>query len=74
MDAPTIGDLDVVYGINHIPTLLSFSRSEPQLSTKITSQTSLQDKTFLAEWIEKEAKRGGEGGAGGSLFDLFGKR
>jgi len=71
MDAVTIGDLQTRYMINSIPTLLAFSRSEPQLKTKGTRLEDLKSKKFLTEWIENEARRGGKGGAGGSLFDWF---
>jgi len=73
MDAIEIGDLSTTYMINSIPSLLAFSRGEPQLATKITRLEDLKSKKFLINWIENEAKRGGKGGAGGSLFDIFGK-
>ncbi|KAE9961838.1 hypothetical protein BLS_001265 [Venturia inaequalis] len=73
MDAPTINNLDIQYGINAIPTILAFSRSEPQFSTKLTKPSDINNKLALRSWIEKEARRGGQGGAGGSLFNLFGK-
>ncbi|KAF2395682.1 hypothetical protein EJ06DRAFT_484862 [Trichodelitschia bisporula] len=73
-DAVTIGDLPIRYMINSIPTLLAFSRSEPQLETKVTKMDDLQNRAFLTKWLETEARRGGEGGAGGkSIFSaLFG--
>jgi hypothetical protein len=34
----------------------------------------MKNRQFLIDWIEREAKRHGEGGAGGSsLFGLFGR-
>jgi len=73
MDAPTIDALDVEYGINSIPTILAFSRGEPQFKTRITKVADIQNKEFLRTWIQNEAGRGGQGGAGGNLFDLFKK-
>ena len=56
-----------------MPTLMAFSRQEAQLQTKVTSIDELKDAEFLRLWIEDEARRGGAGGAGGSLFGgLFG--
>ncbi|KAI9872884.1 MAG: hypothetical protein M1830_001089, partial [Pleopsidium flavum] len=73
IDSPTIGDLAMRYMINSIPTLLSFSRQEAQVNTKVTSVDELKDTEFLRLWIQAEARRGGAGGAGGGLFGgLFG--
>jgi hypothetical protein len=54
--------------INSIPTLLAFSRQEAQLETRVTSVEKLKDRDFLLDWLRTEARRGGAGGAGGSLF------
>ena len=51
-----------------MPTLLAFSREEAQLETKLTRPEHMKDKKFLRQWLETEARRGGAGGAGGSLF------
>ena len=51
-----------------MPTLLAFSREEAQLETKLTKPEHMKDKKFLRQWLETEARRGGAGGAGGSLF------
>lgn len=59
--------------INHVPTIMAFSRCEPQFSTKLTEKADINSKATLKSWIETEARRGGKGGAGGSLFDLLGK-
>ncbi len=59
--------------VNSIPMLLAFSRQEPQLDTRVTSVNDLKKQDFLRRWIETEARRGGAGGAGGSMFG-FGKR
>lgn len=32
----------------------------------MTSVAEMKDREFLRRWIENEARRGGEGGAGGS--------
>jgi hypothetical protein len=57
-----------------MPTLLAFSRQEPQLETKLTQPEVMKDRAKLREWLETEARRGGKGGAGGSLFGgLFGR-
>lgn len=59
--------------INSVPTLLSFSRQEAQLNTKLTSVDEMKDREFLSLWIRQEAMRGGSGGAGGGLFGgMFG--
>lgn len=62
-----------------MPTLLSFSRQEPQLMTKITSVDELKDRELLRLWVQNEARRGGAGGAGGGggvfggMFGLKGR-
>ncbi|KAF2143784.1 uncharacterized protein K452DRAFT_268178 [Aplosporella prunicola CBS 121167] len=68
VDAVTIGDLPITYRINSMPTLLAFDRQEAQFETKVTRLEDLESRRFLTEWIEKEARRGGEGGGGGSLL------
>ncbi|KAJ9669529.1 hypothetical protein H2201_000396 [Coniosporium apollinis] len=68
LDAMTIGDMGVRFMINSIPTLLAFSRAEPQMETRVTRLEDLKNREFLRTWIRKEASRRGEGGAGGSLF------
>jgi thiol-disulfide isomerase/thioredoxin len=76
MDSPDLGGvsgLALRYGINGIPTLLAFDRQEPQLETKVIKLENLKSKDFLIKWIEKEASRQGSGGAGGSLFGLYGR-
>lgn len=74
LDSPDIGDVSTRYLINSIPMLLAFDRQEPQMRTRVTDVEKMKDRKFLQEWIEIEAKRGGEGGAGGSLFGgLFGR-
>ena len=62
-----------------MPTLLSFSRQEAQLMTKITSVDELKDRELLRLWVQNEARRGGAGGAGGGggvfggMFGLKGR-
>ena len=60
-----------------MPTLLAFDRQEAQLETKVTNVQDMTNRRFLIDWIETEAKRHGEGGAGGGglsgLFKLFGR-
>ncbi|RMY51373.1 hypothetical protein D0863_14600 [Hortaea werneckii] len=76
MDSPDmggIGGLPMRYGINSIPTLLSFDRQEPQLETKVSKLDELKNKEFLRRWIEKEAARQGSGGGGGRFMGLFGR-
>ena len=76
MDSPDLGGLAGIgmrYGINSIPTLLAFDRQEPQLETKVYKLEELKNRDFLTKWIEKEAARHGEGGAGGKFFGLFGR-
>ncbi len=77
MDSPDMGGMAGLgmmrYGINSIPTLLAFDRQEPQVETKVSRLDDLKNRDFLIKWIEKEAARQGQGGAGGSLFGLFGR-
>ncbi|KAK4999873.1 hypothetical protein LTR66_001184 [Elasticomyces elasticus] len=78
IDAPTVGSLGITYMITSIPTLLAFDRQEPQLETKIARTEDLKNRRFLTEWIKTEARRHGEGGAGGRgpfgfLTGLFGR-
>ena len=68
LDAPEIGDLGTTYMIKSVPTLMAFSRGESQTETKLARLEELRDRRFLTEWIEREAARGGAGGAGGKLF------
>jgi len=55
-----------------MPTLLSFDRQEAQLNTVVTKVEDMSNKKFLTEWIEREAKRRGEGGGGGTGGSIFG--
>ena len=73
-DSPDIGDLAQRYMITGIPTLLSFSRQEAQLRTRLTDVNVMRDKAALRQWLEEEAGRGATGGKGGSssLGALFG--
>ncbi|KAK3049522.1 hypothetical protein LTR09_009189 [Extremus antarcticus] len=76
MDSPDLGGvagLGMKYGINSIPTMLAFDRQEPQLETRVARLDDLKNKEFLRKWIETEAARHGQGGAGGGLFGLFGR-
>ena len=76
MDSPDLGGLAGIgmrYGINSIPTLLAFDRQEPQLDTKVSRLADMKNKEFLTKWIETEAARQGQGGAGGRFFGLFGR-
>ncbi|CZT23875.1 uncharacterized protein RCC_09590 [Ramularia collo-cygni] len=73
-DSPDLGGptgLATRYLINNVPTLLAFDRQEPQLETRVTRVDDLRSKEFLTKWIETEAARRGEGGAGGSIGGLF---
>ena len=75
-DAPGNEELGMRYMVRSLPTLLAFSRGEPQLETKVARVEDLKDERFLVEWLEREAGRRGEGGAGGGaglLGKLFGK-
>lgn len=71
VDSPTIGDLPSRYIVNSIPMLLSFSRQEPQMETRVAAVSQLKEKAFLTQWVETEARRGGAGGAGGSLLGFL---
>ncbi|KAI4760474.1 hypothetical protein E4T52_00991 [Aureobasidium sp. EXF-3400] len=74
LDSPTLGGLAMRYQVNSLPTLLAFDRQEAQLETKVHKVEDMKNRQFLINWIETEAKRHGEGGAGGgSLFGLFGR-
>ncbi|MCJ1423306.1 hypothetical protein MMC29_001188 [Sticta canariensis] len=71
VDAPGMMRLGTEYFINSMPTLLSFSRQEAQLGTKVTSVDEMKDREFLRLWIQAAA--GGAGGRKGGLFGgLFG--
>lgn len=75
MDSPDLGGLSGVgmrYGIRSLPTLLAFDRQEAQVETRVSRLGELKDRRFLVEWIEREAARQGEGGAGGSLGGWLG--
>lgn len=61
------------YGISSMPTLLSFDRGEPQLEARITRLGDLKSREFLTKWLQREAARGGRGGAGGNGQKLMGK-
>ena len=50
---------------------MAFSRQEAQLETRTSSVDEMKDREFLKRWIEKEAARGGKGGAGGGLSSLL---
>jgi hypothetical protein len=57
---------------------MAFSRQEAQIGTRVTNPKEIMNPEFLRRWIENEAKRGGDGGAGGQgplgkLFETFGK-
>ena len=54
-----------------MPTLLAFDRQEAQLETRVTRIEDMSNKKFLTEWIEREARRRGEGGGGGSGGSIF---
>ena len=60
-------DSKVSSQITSIPTLLAFSRQEAQTETRVTAAADLKNQVFLRQWIAREARRGGAGGAGGSL-------
>jgi hypothetical protein len=68
-----VGGVALRYAVNDDPTLLAFDRQEPQLETKVKRIEDLKSREFLRRWIEVEAARQGEGGAGGSLFGMLGK-
>ncbi|MCJ1477631.1 hypothetical protein MMC13_006304 [Lambiella insularis] len=72
VDAPDClaEDVQGMYLITSVPTLMAFSRGEPQQLTKVSDIAELQDREFMRLWIENEARRGGAGGAGG--HGLFG--
>ncbi|KAG8627674.1 hypothetical protein KVT40_003547 [Elsinoe batatas] len=61
--------------INSLPTLLAFDRQEAQLETRLTKIEDMKKREFLINWIETEAVRHGQGGAGGKgvLSGLFGR-
>ena len=74
MDSPDMTEVNSRYMIRSIPMLLAFSRGEPQMGTVVTDAKKMADRRFLKDWMNTEAYRGGQGGAGGSLLGgLFGK-
>lgn len=68
LSSPIIGDLGTQYGISSMPTLLSFSRGEPQVDTKVTKLANLKNRDFLLRWLDEERNRGGNAGSGGGWF------
>lgn len=64
-DSPTLDQLAGRYMITSVPTLLAFSREEPQMETRLSDIKQITDKDTLRKWIESEASRGGVGGKGG---------
>lgn len=72
LSASTIGDLGITYAVTSIPSLLAFSRSEPQTETRVSRLDDLKNKDFLTRWLKTEAARGGAGGAGGTGASVFG--
>ncbi|KAF1993671.1 hypothetical protein P154DRAFT_62669 [Amniculicola lignicola CBS 123094] len=52
IDAVGMGDGGVRFGISSLPTLLAFSRQEPQNETKVTDSKKMKDRVFLREWLE----------------------
>lgn len=76
IDAPTIGDVAMRYGVTKVPTLLAFSRGEPQLESMLIGDERSErawGREELIRWIEKEARRRGGGGGAGKWFGgLFG--
>jgi hypothetical protein len=70
-------DLGVEYGITSLPTLVGFgSRRAERLTERIVDTKLLSDKGMMAEWIDKQMKKGdpfGTGSGGGSILArLFG--
>jgi len=51
-----------------MPTLLAFDRQEAQIETRVIDVERLKSKEFLISWLQQEAARHGDGGAGGSLL------
>ncbi|KAI9823733.1 MAG: hypothetical protein M1832_002290 [Thelocarpon impressellum] len=78
-DAPDVAGLAGRYVVTSLPTLMAFSRQEPQMATRLAAVRDLTDRGFLTAWIEREATRGGAGGAGGAsgpfgaIASLFGR-
>ncbi|CAD0027825.1 unnamed protein product, partial [Aureobasidium pullulans] len=71
--------LNLLSASSRVPLITLWSASwcpsqEAQLETKAHKVEDMKNRQFLISWIETEAKRHGEGGAGGSsLFGLFGR-
>ena len=49
------------YQITSIPTLLTFDGGEPVMISKIMGVEKMMDRSWLNQWLEEEAKRGGKG-------------
>lgn len=76
-DAPGNEELQMRYMVRSLPTLLAFSRGEPQLETMKTRLDEMKNEKVMREWLEEEAGRRGQGGAGGGaglLGKLFGSK
>lgn len=41
------------------------------METRVNTVNELKNRDFMKEWIQNEARRGGAGGAGGSLFGVL---
>ena len=67
-DSPTIGPLARRYAITGIPTLLAFTRGEPQLETRLTDVNEMKDPEMLKLWVLQEALKG-LGGRGRGFFN-----
>ncbi|GME57280.1 Thioredoxin [Neofusicoccum parvum] len=74
VDAATIGELPLTYRITSMPTLLAFDRGEAQFETRVTDVAAMKDEQNIREWVEREASRRGEGGAGGGTGVFGGGR
>lgn len=53
------------YMITSLPTLVSFDRGEEMMDTRTVDVTKMKSEAWLKEWIEREARRKGEGTSGG---------
>lgn len=64
-DAPDImgSSVPMDFMVNSLPSLLVFDRGE--VVERVTSVQDMSNEAWLREWIEKQAKRKGEGSSGG---------
>lgn len=67
-DAPDMmtSELGMKYMITKVPTLVAFDGEWAIEESRVVDGKKMAEREFLREWVEREAKRRGQGGGGGS--------